>query len=192
MKNVRALMCASWMLASPWAAAQPLELDGFKVAQSVRIEPDDTPLALQGGYVRRYFFRSTTSYALYTAEPLRSFDALASAPSRKRMVVTVLMKEFTAEQFRSGWREQFEQALNAGERQALDGEIQMFLDTFETLLHGEQLSFDAITGVGLRMSMRGEFKRLIPGDAFARALFSVWLGPRSVDAGLRSALLGTP
>jgi len=192
MRKLRTLLCAGMMLATPWATAQPFELGGFKVAQSVHIEPGDTPLTLQGGYVRRYFLRSTTSYALYTAEPLRSFDALASAPSPKRMVVTVLMQQFTAEQFRSGWREQFEQALSVSERQALAGEMQMFLDTFETLSNGEHLSFDAIAGVGLRMSMRGEFKRLIPGDAFARALFSVWLGPRSVDAGLRSALLGPP
>jgi hypothetical protein len=192
MKKPRVLLCVGLLLATSWAAAQPFELGGFKLAQSVHIEPGDTPLVLQGGYVRRYFFRSTTSYALYTAEPLRSFAALANAPSAKRMVVTVLMKQFTAEQFRSGWREQFEQALSDGERQALSSEIQMFLDTFETLLRGEQLSFDAIAGVGLRLSLRGEFKRLIPGDAFARALFSVWLGPHCVDAGLRSALLGSP
>jgi Chalcone isomerase-like len=191
MKNFATLLCAGLMLAAPWAAAQPLELGGFQVAQSLRIEPGDTPLVLQGGYVRRYFFRNTTSYALYTAEPLRSFEALISAASHKRMVVTVLMQQFTAEQFRSGWREQFEQALSASERQALAKEIEMFLDSFETLARGEQLSFDAIAGVGLRISLRGQAKRVIASDAFARALFSVWLGPRSVDAGLRSALLGS-
>ncbi len=77
-------------------------------------------------------------------------------------------------------------------RQSLAREIEMFLGTFETLSHGEQLSFDAIPGVGLHMSLRGELKRVIPGDGFALALFSVWLGPNSVDTGLRSALLGPP
>jgi Chalcone isomerase-like len=166
-----------------------VELGGLPVAQSVRLEPIGTTLYLQGGYVRRYYFRHTTSYALYTAQPLRSFAALASATSPKRMVVTVLMKQFTADQFRSGWREQFVQALSEPERQAVASEIELFLNTFETLVRGDQLSFDFILGEGLRVSLRGEHKRTIPGAAFANALLSVWLGPQSVDAALRRALL---
>jgi Chalcone isomerase-like len=169
-----------------------LELGGLPVAQSVRVEPPGIMLSLQGGYVRRYYFRATTSYALYTAQPLRSVAALASATLPIRMVVTVLMKQFTTEQFRSSWQEQFAQALSASERQAVAGEIVSFMSAFETLAYGDQLAFDFIPGEGLRMSLRGELKLTIPGEVFARALFSVWLGPQSVDAALRRVLLDSP
>jgi Chalcone isomerase-like len=189
------LAVALHMLAAPVIAAPagPLvELGGLPVAQSVRVEPPGITLSLQGGYVRRYYFWATTSYALYTAQPLRSFAALASTTSPKRMVVTVLMKQFTAEQFRSSWREQFAQALSEPERQAVAGEIESFISTFETLAYGDQLAFDFVPGEGLRMFLRGELKRTISGEAFARALLSVWLGPQSVDAALRRALLDSP
>lgn len=193
MNIIHWLLVVALQLAAASEAAAPadtlVELGGLPVAQSVRVEPPGITLSLQGGYVRRYYFRATTSYALYTAQPLRSFAALASATSPKRMVVTVLMKQFTAEQFRSGWREQFAQALSGPERQAVAGEIESFISAFETLAYGDQLAFDFMPGEGLRMALRGELKRTIPGEAFARALFSVWLGPQSVDGALRQALL---
>jgi Chalcone isomerase-like len=133
----------------------PVELGGLPVAQSVRVEPPGITLSLQGGYVRRYHFRATTSYALYTAQPLRSFAAMTSTTSPQRMVVTVLMKQFTAEQFRSGWRQQFAQALSESERQAVASETESFISAFDTLAYGDQLAFDFIPGEGLRMFLRG-------------------------------------
>jgi Chalcone isomerase-like len=196
MTIVHWLLVAALHAAAASALAAPTDtlvtLGGLPVAQSVRVEPPGITLSLQGGYVRRYYFRATTSYALYTAQPLHSFTALASATSPKRMVVTVLMKQFTAEQFRSGWREQFAQALSEPERQAVAGEIESFISTFETLAYGDQLAFDFVPGEGLRMHLRGQLKRTIPGEAFACALFSVWLGPQSVDTALRRALLDAP
>ena len=49
MNTLNSLVCAVLICATPWAAAQPLDLGGFKVAQTVRIEPVDTALTLQGG-----------------------------------------------------------------------------------------------------------------------------------------------
>lgn len=189
-RGLAARLCIAVLTLAPGLAlAGPFELGGLPVVQNFRLQPGDNLLALQGGHVRRYFFRDTTSYALYTTEPMRSYAALSHASTPVRMVVTVLMKQFTAEQFHRSWREQFAQALSEQDRHTLAGEIESFLGAFETLNRGEQLSFDFIPGEGLRISLRSKVKRVIPGDTFAQALLSVWLGPKCVDPELRAALL---
>lgn len=177
------------LLSALTSAAAALSLDGMPVPDTVRLAPEGTELILRGGYVRTYFFRKTTSYALYTVDLAATYSQLTAGAGPKRMVITILMQRFTDEQFRSGWRDQFAAALSEDERRRLAPQIEQFMAGFETLVRGEQLSFDFIRGEGVRLSIRGKLKTTIAGDAFANALLSVWLGPNTVDAGLVRALL---
>lgn len=130
------------------SASHAMTLDGLHVPAVVQLQPENVELAVQGGYVRTYFFRRTTSYALYVAEPARTFEQLVASPSPKRMVVTVLMPEFTQEQFRSGWRGQFAAALSPEQLRVHAHRIEQFLAAFETLRRGEQVIFDFVPGGG--------------------------------------------
>lgn len=175
-------------LATP-APGTARDLAGVSIPEEVRIEPEGTKLALQGAHVRTYFFRDVSLFALYTALPSRDFAALAASRSPKRVAVTILRSEFSAESFRDGWREQFATALSPQVQQQLAPQIAEFTETFETLKRAEQIAFDFISS-GVRVSIRGQSKRVIHGEEFAVALLGVWLGPRSVDPALRRALLG--
>jgi hypothetical protein len=170
------------------AATQALTLDGLHVPAVVQLQPENVELALQGGYERTYFFRKTTSYALYLAEPARTFEQLVASPSPKRMVVTVLMPEFTQQQFRSGWRGQFAAALSQEQLRVHAHHIEQFLAAFETLRRGEQVIFDFVPHAGVRIAIRGAQRAVVPDDAFAVAVLSVWLGPRSVEPELARAM----
>ncbi|MBN8526900.1 MAG: chalcone isomerase family protein [Planctomycetes bacterium] len=55
---------------------------------------------------------------------------------------------------------------------------------------GDILSLDAIPGAGVRVSVNGRELGQVPGDAFARVLFSIWLGGDPIDVDLRDALMG--
>jgi len=172
-------------------AADGRDVAGFDVPETVRLKPEETELRLNGAHVRSSFLRPVTLFALYTFAPAAGFEALVADGKPKRVAVTILRPEFSAERFRSGWQEQFAQALAEDERLALREEIAAFVETFETLRRGEQLHFDFVPVEGVRFHVRRSLKRTIPGDAFARALLGVWLGPRSVDTELRRALLGS-
>lgn len=171
------------------SASHATTLDGLHVPAVVQLQPENVELALQGGYVRTYFFRKTTSYALYVAEPARTFEQLVASPSPKRMVVTVLMPEFTQEQFRSGWRGQFAAALSQEQLRVHAHRIEQFLAAFETLRRGEQVIFDFVPSAGVRIALRGAQRAVVTDDAFSVLLLSVWLGPRSVEPELARAML---
>lgn len=184
----RLVLCAlACWAGAPAAAGGPA---GLGAPSSVRIEPEGRTLPLIGAHVRTSFFRSITLFALYAGEPAASFEALIASRAPKIVTVTVLRPEFTAERFRSGWREQFAAALGEGQLESLAPEIEQFVDAFETLRRGEQLAFEFVPGEGVRLRVKGVLRRAIAGDAFAAALLGVWLGPRSVDPDLRRGLLG--
>ncbi len=168
------------------------ELAGIDVPESVRLERDDRVLELVGAHVRTYLLRRITLFALYATERPPNFAALVASRAPKRVVVTILLPEFTAERFREGWRDQFAAVLSEVERRELAPQIAEFIDTLETLRRGEQLMFDFVPGEGVQFWIRGERKRTIAGEAFAVAVLGVWLGPRAVDPDLRRALLGEP
>ncbi len=182
-----ALAFASMTTVAPIAAR---ELAGFRVPESVKVEPEGATLTLIGAHVRTYLFRDVSLFALYAAERPASFDALIASSAPKRVAVTILRPTFTAERFRAGWREQFDAVLSEAERARFSKEIAEFIGTFETLNRGETITFDFTPGKGVRFSIRGEPKRVIDNDEFAAALLGVWMGPRSVDPELRRKLLG--
>jgi len=51
------------------------------------------------------------------------------------------------------------------------------------------LAFDFVDG-GTRVSLNGQAKGTIAGDAFNKALFNAWLGDKPVQDDLKKAMLG--
>lgn len=172
------------------APAAARDVGGYAVPEEARLEPGGLLLKLNGARVRSAFLSEVTLFALYTDEPVASYEALLRPGRTKRVNVTILRPEFTAQRFRDGWREQFAAALAPQLLQEFAPQIEEFIGTFETLRRGEEICFDFLPGQGLRFRIRGELKRNIAGDAFAAALLGVWLGERAVDPALREALLG--
>jgi hypothetical protein len=55
---------------------------------------------------------------------------------------------------------------------------------------GESMTFTFIPGKGTAINVKGVPKGVIPGDDFGRALFSIFLGPKPPNSGLKKGLLG--
>jgi len=65
------------------------------------------------------------------------------------------------------------------------------LDSFMSDIGKEEaIVFTYAPGRGVSVEVKGQVKGVIPGDDFARALFSIWLGPKPPDPDLKSGLLG--
>ena len=52
------------------------------------------------------------------------------------------------------------------------------------------LIFTHKPGAGIQVDVNGTVKGTIPGDDFARAFLSIWLGAHPPNAGLKAGLLG--
>lgn len=54
---------------------------------------------------------------------------------------------------------------------------------------GDELALQRLPGQGVLVLRNGQALGLVPGEAFARVLFSVWLGDEPIDRRLRDRLL---
>lgn len=86
----------------------------------------------------------------------------------------------------------FGQGLTEAERQALAGALAELNRQYRDLRRGEAIAYTYRPGAGTVVEVGGVAGAPIPGAAFARALFAIWLGPSPVDTGFRAALLARP
>jgi len=69
---------------------------------------------------------------------------------------------------------------------AIGAELARLLDVKE----GDTMTFTWRPGVGLEVAMDDKVRGSVPGDAFARTLFTVWFGPEPGDENLKRGMLG--
>jgi len=60
----------------------------------------------------------------------------------------------------------------------------------EDVSEGDEIVLTEIPGKGVEVQVKGKVKGVIPGRAFARALWSIWLGPNPPNEELKEGLLG--
>jgi hypothetical protein len=145
---------------------------------------------LNGVGVRTKFVVSVYLGALYLATPSADAAAAMAADEPKRTVMHFLHSKVEAEKIREAWREGFEN--NAGAAlPGLKDRLERFAGWFgEDLLKGEQIVLTYVPGQGTEVAVKGSVRGVIEGADFMQALWSVWLGVKPVDAGLKKGMLG--
>jgi hypothetical protein len=144
---------------------------------------------LNGVGVRTKFVVSVYLGALYLAAPTSDAAAAVAADEPKRTVMHFLHSRVEAEKIREAWREGFEENSGAALPQ-LKERLERFSGMFDQdLLAGEQVVLTYQPGAGTEVSVKGVVRGVIEGDDFMRALWSVWLGAKPVDGGLKKGML---
>lgn len=143
-------------------------------------------LRLNGmGLVKEIFFKVYV-VGLYLEKPTTDARAAITTDEAKRIVIVAL---------RNASPEQFVQAVEKGimrNSAAAMPTLRTRLDRLEEALpalkKGNVLNFTYLPGAGTLLRGTGR-EMTIPGKDFADALFSVWLGPKPVNASLERKLL---
>ncbi len=73
---------------------------------------------------------------------------------------------------------------------ALKERIDSLKELMADMGKGQRLRFAYKPGAGAQVDVESAVKATIKGDDFARALVSIWLGPRPPNADLKTGLLG--
>lgn len=146
---------------------------------------------LNGVGVRKKFVVSVYLGALYLATPTREAEAAIAADEPKRVVMHFVHSTVGADQIREALAEGFRN--NAGTSPELKERIDRFIASVdEDLREGDTLSFTYVPGAGTESVVKGRSRGITEGADFMRALWSVWLGPKPPDAGLKKGMLGQP
>ena len=145
---------------------------------------------LNGVGVRTKVVISVYLGALYLATPTGDAAAALAADEPKRVVMHFVHSKVGADAIRAAWRDGFS-ANSAAALPQMKERLERFSGWFDAdLLKGEQVVLTYLPGQGTEVAVQGKVRGVIEGADFMRALWSVWLGEKPVDGGLKKGMLG--
>ncbi len=157
-----------------------------------QMQSEGSTLKLNGLGLRQATFLKVDVYvaALYVAATSSDASAILKSNGPKELVLD-FVRDVSRTDLSKGWDEGFENNASS-ELPALKERIEAFKALMTDMKTGQRLRFSYKPGTGTRVEVSGTAKGTIAGDDFARALFSIWLGPRPPNAELKAGLLGGP
>ncbi len=182
------LLCSAVILIFSVQVSRAREIAGVTVPETDTME--STLLVLNGAGIRKKFFVKIYVGALYLTRKQATAAQILSDPGAKRIVMSFLYKEVSAEKLVDGWNEGFESNNSAEELRVLRESINRFNSFFTTVRKGDVIRLDYTPEQGSRIWLNDMLKGSVAGEDFYRALLKIWLGSKPADAGLKDAMLG--
>jgi hypothetical protein len=189
--NVAAKICAIWLFLLFMVGVQTIsarEIAGVAVPESVSIK--NKALVLNGAGIRKKLFIKIYVGGLYLPAKSTSVSEILADPGAKRIFMSFLYKEVSAERLVEGWNEGFAGNNTEEEQKVLQDRIKQFNALFTPVHKGDEIRLDFIPGEGTQVWINETFKGTVPGEDFFRALLKIWLGDKPADADLKNAMLG--
>ncbi len=164
------------------------ELAGVALPDQVTVE--EKTLSLNGLGLRQATWLKVNVYVVGLYLESRSADAEAIIASEQtKRIVMQFVRAVGRKEIVKAWSESF--AENAGDgAEALKPRVDTLNSWMPDLVKGGTIVFTYLPGVGVRVEALGQMKGTIPGGDFAHALFSIWLGAKPPNPGLKAGLLG--
>ncbi len=145
-------------------------------------------LVLNGMGLRTKFMVKVYVTGLYLPQKSSDFNAILKPDTPKRIVMH-FVRDVSKSQLADGFTEQFD-ANTPDARKALKPEIDRFLAALDPVKDGDEIVITYLAATGTSLTLAGKDKLTIAGPDFARVIFSVWLGPKPPNAGLKKGILG--
>lgn len=128
--------------------------------------------------------------ALYVTQTSRDSGTILNSNTPKEIILH-FVRDVDRADVNKGWQEGFEKNAE-GALAALKERIEAFKGLMPDMKTGQRLRLVYEPGAGVQVDVNNSVKGTIKGDDFARALFSIWLGPHPPNPELTAGLLGGP
>jgi Chalcone isomerase-like len=161
-------------------------LAGVTMPDTVQV--GGTTLLLNGLGLRTKFMIKVYVAGLYLVQKSSDPSAIIKADAPKRIVMQFLhsaSKNQMADAFNESFNDNAPDA-----RKTMNADIDRLLGALEPVKDGDQMVFTYVPGSGTTLAINGKENLTIAGPAFGQLLFSVWLGPKPPNAGLKKGMLG--
>lgn len=181
----RTLVAIAALVLSAGVAA--LDVAGVTLADTASIAGHD--VVLNGAGVRTKVVFKVYVGSLWLPQKAKDLDGvLAQSPRRIQMN---LLRKLSADQLVDALRDGLDDNTSAAERAAIKPQADALVAAmkgFGDVKDGSTVTLDFVDGA-THVTLDGQERATIPGDAFNRALTRVWLGDHPAQASLKSAML---
>lgn len=189
MKMINQLFLSGVLLllaAAPASAVNRVEIEG--VAFERAVTANGTALELQGyGLLRHMIFIKAYVGALYLPPSAAAGDVLEPVAKRLELQYFHAIKK---EDFAHATRIKIADNVTAEQVRRLGPRIDQLASMYKDVRPGDRYGLTFIPGRGTELALNDTVLGIVPGDDFARAIFSVWLGQNPIDVDFRNVLLG--
>ena len=185
-KRYTILLAVVAVLSPPLSgSAGTKEIEGVQFVD--RVTARGTPLVLNCvGLLRYMVFIKGYVAALYLGEGVQPERVLADIPKRLEIDYFYPIK---ASDFAHATDVGIAANVDAATMATLRARIDMLNALYLDVKPGDRYSLTYVPGVGTELALNGQPRGTIEGADFAAALFAIWLGPKPLDASLKSQLL---
>jgi hypothetical protein len=175
------------LLTIPPSMSHAAEIEGVFFPK--RYDIHGTSLILHGVGLLRYriFFKGYVS-ALYLGEGVAPAEVLTDVPKRLELEY---FWAIAGPDFGKAADAILKHNVPASTLLRLQSRIDQLHALYEDVKPGDRYALTYIPGVGTELALNGDVKGTIEGADFAAAYFAIWLGPKPLNASLKSQLLGT-
>lgn len=155
-----------------------------------RIQVENQWLLLNGMALRKKAVFKVYVAGLYLPAPEKNAEKILGDDAPRHLVMQ-FVRDVKANQMCDAWKEGLEENTpNASP--ALKDQFKTLCRLMEKVGDGDQFAFTYLPGIGTNVYVKGQSKGIIPGKAFADALFKSWIGPRpGPGEDFKRKLLGT-
>ncbi len=165
-------------------------VNGLAVELPPKIKVGNLELVQNGAGSREKYFLDLYEAGLYLLHPNNDAAAIINADAPMLIHIVITSKLVSQEKLIASLQEGFKNSTK-GKTEPIKNEIEKFGQCFaEEITRGNIFDLLYIPGRGVTVLKNGKKRGVIPGLAFKKALFGIWLGDRPADTNLRQALLG--
>lgn len=184
MRSILATFLAA-LLTLGSAVAYARQCAGVNMPGSVTVE--GTSLQLNGMGIREATVLQVNVYVagLYLEQRSRNAAEILASDTKKRIhlaFVHDVERADVVQALRDGFR--------ANAPGTSGGDISRLTGWMQTMHEGDSMTFTYVPGTGTEVKVNGSVKGTIEGFDFARGVFSLYIGRRPPNPGLRTGLLG--
>ena len=174
------------LVAASTVEMQAASLAGVNLPDTV--QAGGKTLLLNGLGLRTKFVVKVYVAGLYLEQKSTDPNAILKADAPKRLVM-----HFLRDVSKNQLVDAFDEAFNSNvpdAKKAMKADIDRLFAALEPVKEGDEMAFTYVPGTGTTLALNGKEKLAIAGPGFAPVIFSVWLGPKPPNAGLKKGILG--
>ena len=165
------------------------EIGDVMLPNTIKVGGSD--LVLNGGGIRKKaFVLELYSGGLYLESKSKDAQGIIDADKNMAMKLVITSSFVSSDAMKEAVNDGFDASMR-GDTSSLDSEIQKFIGFFsEEIVEKDVFDITYQSGRGVVCYKNGKELGVIPGMAFKKALFGIWLGKVPADKKLKKGMLG--